>query len=48
MQANGVIGRAMGDTLAFSPPLIITQADIEEMLARTHKALDDVQAWLST
>jgi 4-aminobutyrate--pyruvate transaminase len=48
MQANGVIGRAMGDTLAFSPPLIITQADIEEMLARTHKALDEVQAWLST
>ena len=48
MQANGVIGRAMGDTLAFSPPLIITPAEIEEMLARTHKALDDVQAWLST
>ncbi|MCR4377045.1 MAG: aspartate aminotransferase family protein [Rhodospirillales bacterium] len=47
MQANGVIGRAMGDTLAFSPPLIITQAEIEDMLTRTHKALDEVQAWLN-
>ena len=46
MQANGVIGRAMGDTLAFSPPLIITKAEIEDMLARTKRALDEVQEWL--
>lgn len=46
MQANGVIGRAMGDTLAFSPPLIITKTEIEDMLARTKRALDEVQEWL--
>ena len=46
MQAHGVIGRAMGDTLAFSPPLVITGADIQVMLDRTTRALDDVQAWL--
>jgi len=46
MQEHGVIGRAMGDTVAFSPPLIITKAEIEDMLARTTRALDDVQAWL--
>jgi 4-aminobutyrate--pyruvate transaminase len=47
LQAHGVIGRAMGDTLAFSPPLIVTKADIEDILARTKMALDDVQAWLA-
>lgn len=46
MQANGVIGRAMGDTVAFSPPLIITKAEIDDMLARTTRALDEVEAWL--
>jgi len=46
MQENGVIGRAMGDTVAFSPPLIITKAEIDDMLARTTRALDEVEAWL--
>ncbi len=46
LQAHGVIGRAMGDTIAFSPPLVISEADINEMMDRAVKALDDTQAWL--
>lgn len=47
LQANGVIGRAMmGDALAFSPPLIIAEAEIADMLARTAKALDETHEWL--
>ena len=41
MEENGVIGRAsMNDTLCFSPPLIITEAEIDEMLDRVGKSLD--------
>jgi 4-aminobutyrate--pyruvate transaminase len=40
-QAQGVILRAMGDTIAFCPPLIITEAEIDEMLARFGRGLDE-------
>jgi len=40
-QKHGVILRAMGDTLAFSPPLIISAAQIHDLLARVERALDD-------
>jgi L-2,4-diaminobutyrate transaminase len=38
-RAEGVIVRALpdGETMAFSPPLIITPADIDDMLARCHR-----------
>lgn len=39
---HGLITRAMGDSLGFSPPLIITQAEIAEMFARFRRALDEV------
>jgi len=36
-----VIGRAsVNDTLCFSPPLIINEAEIDEMLDRVGKSLD--------
>ena len=40
-QKHGVILRAMGDTLAFSPPLIISAAQIHDLLARVRRALDE-------
>ncbi len=40
MREQGLIGRNMGDTIAFSPPLIITDGELRDMLARTTKALD--------
>lgn len=45
-QAHGVITRGMGDTLGFCPPLIIRESEIDDMLARVAKALDDTRAWL--
>jgi 4-aminobutyrate--pyruvate transaminase len=46
-EANGVITRACaGDALAFSPPLIITAAEIDEMLDRVSRALDELTVQL--
>ncbi|CAH2604739.1 Putrescine--pyruvate aminotransferase [Rhodovastum atsumiense] len=45
-EANGVISRAMVDVLAFSPPLIITEAEIDEMLDNFGRALDQLAAEL--
>ena len=38
---HGLIVRAIGDTISFCPPLIINHAEIEEMIARFRRALDD-------
>jgi len=46
-EANGVIGRTLpGDALALSPPLIITEAEITEMLNGIGKALDELTVQL--
>ncbi len=45
--AHGVINRALwGDTISFSPPLIVTESEIDEMVDGTRKALDEVVAEL--
>jgi 4-aminobutyrate--pyruvate transaminase len=45
-ETHGLIVRALpGDIVAFSPPLVITSADIEDMLARFGRALDDTLRW---
>ncbi|AGT08858.1 aspartate aminotransferase family protein [Paracoccus aminophilus] len=41
---RGVITRNMGDALAFSPPLIITEAQIDELVEALTGALDDTLA----
>ena len=42
-EKHGVIGRAMaGDVLAFSPPLIISEKEIDEMVDRVGRALDEL------
>jgi 4-aminobutyrate---pyruvate transaminase len=40
-EQHGLIVRAIGDTIAFCPPLIISEAEIEELLARFKRALDE-------
>ena len=46
-QAHGLILRVlMGDVIAFSPPLIISESEIDAMLQRTQLALDDTLAWV--
>jgi 4-aminobutyrate--pyruvate transaminase len=42
-RANGLITRFIGDRIAFSPPLIITEAEVDDMAARLGRALDG--AW---
>ena len=39
-QKAGLIVRAIGDRIAFTPPLIISAAEIEEMLAKFSRGLD--------
>jgi 4-aminobutyrate--pyruvate transaminase len=43
-QRHGLITRAMGDTLAFSPPLIIDPGQIGALLGAVERALDDTLA----
>ena len=46
-QTHGLILRVlMGDVIAFSPPLIITESEIDTLLERTKLALDDTLAWV--
>ena len=45
---HGLVNRAVGgDSVALCPPLIITEAEINEMFDRFEKALDDTEAWVS-
>jgi 4-aminobutyrate--pyruvate transaminase len=47
MEENGVIGRAMAnDSLGFSPPLVISKEEINEMLDRVAKSLDELTVQL--
>jgi 4-aminobutyrate--pyruvate transaminase len=42
-EANGVILRSMtNDSIGFSPPLIITEEEVDEMLNRFGKSLDEI------
>ena len=45
----GVISRALplSDTIAFSPPLVVTEAELDQMVAIARQAADDVAAELS-
>ena len=43
---HGLIIRAIGDQIAFCPPLIITEAEIHDMLDRFAATLDDTMAFL--
>jgi len=46
-QEHGLITRVLGgDVIAFSPPLIITEAEIDRMLDCTEQALADTLAWV--
>ena len=43
---HGVMPRGMANALGFSPPLIITEPEIDEMFDRFAKALDDTEQWV--
>ncbi len=46
MKARGVLVRALGDVIAFCPPLIISDAEIKSVTARFGEALDAAAARL--
>ena len=37
---NGLIMRAVGDTMIIAPPLVITQAEVDELVEKARKCLD--------
>ena len=37
---NGLIMRAVGDRMIIAPPLVITRAQIDDMMALIHRCLD--------
>jgi len=45
-QAHGVMTRCMGDNVNLCPPLIITEAEITDLMGRIKLALDDTLVWL--
>jgi 4-aminobutyrate--pyruvate transaminase len=44
---HGAIVRALGDTIAFCPPMIISEAELDELFDRFEKALADAEAWIA-
>ncbi len=42
---EGLISRAIGDTLALCPPMIITEAELKEVFARMTRGLDKTLEW---
>jgi 4-aminobutyrate---pyruvate transaminase len=45
-QQEGVIVRAIGDTISICPPLIITAAETDEMFDRITRAFDKTEDWV--
>lgn len=45
LQRNGVILRAIGDTIALCPPMIITEDELDDMFGRLRESLDETLDW---
>jgi 4-aminobutyrate---pyruvate transaminase len=45
-QQEGVIVRAIGETISICPPLIITAAEVDEMFDRITRAFDKTEGWV--
>ena len=43
---HGLIIRSIQDSIAFCPPLIITEAQVDEVVARFARTLDETQNWV--
>jgi adenosylmethionine-8-amino-7-oxononanoate aminotransferase len=46
-RARGLLLRAVGDTICMSPPLIISEPELDTLLARLAAALADTEAWVA-
>ncbi len=45
-QQEGIIFRAIGDTIAICPPLVITAAEVDELFDRVTRAFDRTEEWV--
>lgn len=45
-EENGLISRAMGDSMALCPPLIIDDAQMDELFGKLELALNETLAWV--
>ena len=43
---EGLISRNIGETVALCPPMIVTEDDVAEIVARLSRALDRTEAWV--
>ena len=46
-EAHGLILRNLGDVMAMCPPLIITEAQVDELFTKFGKALDETWQWVT-
>ncbi|MCC2111608.1 MAG: aminotransferase class III-fold pyridoxal phosphate-dependent enzyme [Hyphomicrobiales bacterium] len=46
LQERGAILRPIGDVIAICPPMVITEAELDDLFDRLEKALDDGEAWV--
>ena len=46
-QEEGLIVRNMGDAMAFCPPLIINEDQVDELVSKFAKGLERTHAWVS-
>lgn len=46
-QEHGLIIRNVQDSIAFCPPMIITEPQVDELVARFARALEETQAWVA-
>lgn len=46
LEARGAILRAIGDTIAICPPMIISRDELDELFDRLEAALDDAENWV--
>jgi len=46
-ESHGAILRAIGDTIALCPPMIINEAELGELFDRLETSLNDAEAWVS-
>ena len=47
LEGHGAILRAIGDTIALCPPMVITEAELTELFDRLEKGLADAEAWVA-
>ncbi len=47
-ERHGAILRAIGDTVALCPPMVITEAELNELFDRLERAIGDTEAWVSS